>query len=271
MLTIAGCTSSAPESALRPSPVPSAPVEPVRLDSAEVIRIAPAEAQREARAARDDVSVKLAPGFDLKLWAADPLFVDPVAIDVDNQGRVYVVSTDRRRNSDIDIRNHRDWMTASISFQSVDDRRNFLHRELAPERSAQNASWLEDENGDGSHDWRDLTVKKERLYRLDDTSGDVLADRSTLLLENFHTEVTDVAGGVLYHDGDIYIPVSPDFWRLRDTNGDGVIDTRQAIATGFHTHIGFGGHGMSGATQGPDGRIYLQIGDPGLISVGPDG
>jgi putative membrane-bound dehydrogenase-like protein len=246
-------------------------VEAVRLDSAEVIRVAPAEAQREARAARDDVSVKLAPGFDLKLWAADPLLFDPVAIDVDNQGRVYVVSTDRRRNSDVDIRQHRDWMTASISFQSVDDRRDFLHRELAPERSAQNASWLADENGDGSHDWHDLTVKNERLYRLDDTSGDGLADRSTLLLENFHTEVTDVAGGVLYHDGDLYVPISPDFWRLRDTNGDGVIDTKQAIATGFHTHIAFGGHGMSGATQGPDGRIYWQIGDPGLNTVGPDG
>jgi putative membrane-bound dehydrogenase-like protein len=242
----------------------------VHLDSTRVIVLAPAQALEQAKAARDDVSVKIANGFDLSLWAADPLFADPVAIDVDNQGRVYVITTDRRRSADVDIRQHRDWMTASISFQSVDDRRNFLHREMAPERSAIN-TWQEDVNGDGSRDWRDLTTKKERIYRLDDTSGDGLADRSTLLLEDFHTEVTDVAGGLLYHDGDIFLAISPDFWRLRDTNGDGVIDTKQAIATGFHTHIGFGGHGMSGATLGPDGRIYWQIGDPGLNTVGPDG
>jgi putative membrane-bound dehydrogenase-like protein len=269
LVAMHGC-APAPEPDNRPSPASTAPVEAVRLDSAEVVRVSAAQAAEQARVAREEVSVKLADGFDLRLWAADPLFTDPVSIDVDHQGRVYVTSTDRRRSSDIDIRNHRDWMTASISFQSVDDRRAFLHREMAPELSERN-DWQEDVNGDGSRDWRDLTVKKESLFRLEDTSGDGLADLSTLLIRDFHTEVTDVAGGVLVHGNDIFMAVSPDFWRLRDEDGDGTLDTKQAIASGFHTHIAFGGHGMSGATLGPDGRIYWSIGDPGLNTVGPDG
>ena len=60
-------------------------------------------------------------------------------------------------------------------------------------------------------------------------------------------------------------------WRLKDTNGDGVLDDKKSISHGYAVHIGFSGHGMSGATEGPDGKIYWQIGDIGANITAPDG
>src|SRR3712207_8236774 len=52
-------------------------------------------------------------------------------------------------------------------------------------------------NQDGSHDWRDLAVQKEHVYRVEDTDGDGVADFSQRVVEDFNDEVTDVAHGVL--------------------------------------------------------------------------
>jgi quinoprotein glucose dehydrogenase len=249
---------------------PDPPVEAMAMTTPQVVQLEPGDAARQAAAAREKTPLTVADGLEIRLWAADPLLADPIALDVDGQGRVYVTQTTRRRSPDLDIRQHRDWMTPSLAFRTVEDRRDFLRRTLAPERSDLN-TWLEDVNQDGSRDWRDLLVNKERVLRLEDTDGDGYADRSTLLIEDFHSEVTDVAGGLLVHGNDIYVAVSPDLWRLRDVNGSGVLDTKQAVASGFHVHIGYGGHGMSGVTLGPDGRVYWSIGDVGMNTVDREG
>lgn len=236
----------------------------------EIVQRQPADVAEKAASVRREAAVKLAEGLDLQLWADESLLYDPIAIDIDGQGRLYATQTGRRRSPDIDIRQHRDWMTTSLTFGTVDDRREFLRRTLAPERSAANA-WLDDVNADGSRDWRDLLVKKERVSRIEDTNGDGVADRSTVLIEDFHTEETDVAGGLLVNGNDVYVAVSPDLWRLHDNNGDGTLDTKQSLAGGFHVHIGYGGHGMSGVTLGPDGRIYWSIGDVGMNTVDANG
>ncbi|KYP14373.1 MAG: heme-binding protein [Flavihumibacter sp. CACIAM 22H1] len=208
--------------------------------------------------------------LSMSLWGIDSLVISPIAIDIDDQGRVYYNKTNRQVNSEFDIRGHRDWEIASISLQTVEDRRKFLHEELSPENSARNG-WLKDVNGDSSRDWRDLTIEKENIFRLDDTNGDGVADRSQLVVDDFHDEVTDVAGGVLVDGNDMYVAVAPDLWRMRDKNGDGIPDEKTAISTGYGIHIGFSGHGMSGVEMGPDGKIYWQIGDIGFNGKGPDG
>ena len=71
--------------------------------------------------------------------------------------------------------------------RTVDDLRAFYRRELAPERSAKN-TWLPDLNKDGSRDWRDLAQMKERLYRIQDTDGDGIADRSQIMIEGFNAD-----------------------------------------------------------------------------------
>ncbi len=246
---------------------PIVPVEPVTPD---VIQRGAAEVAEHAAKVRGEAGVKLSNGLEFQLWADESLLYDPIAIDIDGQGRLYVTQTGRRRSPDVDIRQHRDWMKTSLTFRTVDDRLDFLRRTLTPSQSAQN-TWLDDVNEDGSHDSRDLLTKKERVSRIEDTDGDGRADRSTVLLEDFRTEATDVAGGLLVDGQDMYVAVSPDLWRVRDDNGDGIADTKQAIASGFHVHIGYGGHGMSGVTMGPDGRLYWSIGDVGLNVVDRDG
>ena len=230
----------------------------------------PARTAELAQSIESQLTAQLDSGLTLKLWGIDSLVISPIAIDIDDQGRLYYTTTKRRKQSEFDIRGHRDWEIPSIRMQTVEDRRNFLHTELAPENSDRN-TWLDDLNGDGSHDWRDLTVEREKVYRVEDVSGDGVADRSQLVVDDFHDEVTDVVGGVLTHGDDLYVTVAPDLWRMIDHNGDGIPDEKESISHGYGVHIGFGGHNMSGITMGPDGRLYWQIGDIGFNGTGPDG
>ena len=223
-------------------------------------------------AASIDSTIKpeIAEGLRLSLWGIDSLVISPIAIDIDDLGNLYYTTTDRQKNSEFDIRGHRDWEIESISLQTVEDKRAFLHRTLSPENSKKN-EWLADLNGDSSHDWKDMTVEKEKIYRLKDNNGDGVADQAQLVVNDFNDEVTDVAGGVLSEGDDLFVAVGPDLWRMKDKNGDGLADEKTSISHGYGIHIGFGGHGMSGVEMGPDGRIYWQIGDIGFNGKGPDG
>lgn len=213
-----------------------------------------------------EIPVKLADGLKISLWATDSLAPDPVSMTIDDYNNIYLTRTNRQKNSEFDIRGHRDWMTESISWQSVEDRRAFLKRFFDPKESQKN-DWLEDLNGDGSHDWRDLAVEKEEIWKLEDINGDGRADRSTRVLSDFHQEITDVAGAILVRKKDAFVGLGPDLWRLEDTNGDGYYDKKTSISHGWHVHVGFSGHGMSGLVEGPDGKIYWGIGDPGMNVV----
>jgi len=216
------------------------------------------------------VKPQMADGLTATLWGIDSLIVSPIAIDIDDMGRLYYTTTDRQKNSEFDIRGHRDWEIRSISMQTVEDRRKFLHDELSPANSSRN-KWLADVNGDSSRDWRDLAIEKEFVYRIEDINGDGIADKSQQVVADFNDEITDVAGGVLSNGNDLYLAVAPDLWKLTDKNGDGIPDEKKSLSHGYGVHIGFSGHGMSGVEIGPDGRIYWQIGDIGFSGKSSDG
>ncbi len=241
-----------------------------QVNDSRVVTIDSAQNAAMARAIESATSPVLADGIVMKVWAVDSLVADPVSLDIDDHGRLYYIRTNRHKNSEFDIRGHREWEIGSIQLRTVEEKRAFLHKVLAPELSATN-TWLKDLNGDGSHDWRDMTVEKEVVYLLEDRDGDGLADRSQIVIEDFHTEVTDVAGALLAHNGDLFVGIGPDMWRVRDTDGDGLADEKESISHGYGIHIGFGGHGMSGAEVGPEGKTYWQIGDIGFSGEGPDG
>lgn len=206
----------------------------------------------------------------LKLWGVDSLVISPIAIDIDDNGDLYYTTTNRQKNSEFDIRGHQDWEIPSIQLQTIEEKRAFLHKYLAPENSKKN-TWLADMNGDSSHDWRDMTIEKDNVYRLKDTDGDGVADQTQLVVDDFHDEVTDVAGGVTKTKEDLFVAIGPDMWRMKDKNGDGIADEKTSISHGYGIHIGFSGHGMSGVEMGPDGRIYWQIGDIGFNGVDQTG
>jgi putative membrane-bound dehydrogenase-like protein len=239
-------------------------------DEKSVRKIDPVKAAAMAKAVEEVVKPQIADGLALHLWASDSLVADIVSIDVDDDGKLFYTRINRQDNAEFDIRGHQDWEIESIKLQNVEDKRNFLRRVLAPENSDKN-TWLEDSNHDGSHDWRDMTVKKEQIFSVSDVSGDGVADETQLVIEDFHEEITDAAGGVLKHGDDLFVAIGPDMWRVNDTNGDGVADKKESISHGYGVHIGFSGHGMSGAEVGPDGRIYWQIGDIGFSGTSADG
>ena len=241
-----------------PSTPPTTPGETRRLDAAATTRLA-----TEARAR---LAVELPEGVELSLWASEHLLVDPVAIDLEPDGTLYVTSTSRN-NMPLDIRQHQDWMATVHTLRSMQDLRAFYRKVMAPANSGKNA-WITDMNKDGSRDIKDMEEYKERIFRIRDTDGDGRADESRLIFEGFNEDPAfDILGGILVQDGSVIAGVPPGVYRLRDTDGDGVLDQRTTIGEGFNTHPAFGGHGVSGVTLGPDGRLYWEVGDIGLHVV----
>jgi len=218
-------------------------------------------------------------GLTLSLWAREPMLKNPVALSFDDTGRLYVVETARRSTVDIDIRGHPSWIVDDLANQSIGDLRRFFRTRMAPEKSLENASWLRDDNGDGLHDWRDLTMVKERVHLLQDTRGTGKADRAQVFAEGFNEEVTGVMAGVMPwgpwtgsgRGSDVFVTVYPDLWRLRDTDGDGVADEKESWFHGFGVHAAFDGHDLHGLTVGPEGKIYFSIGDNGFSVTNREG
>ncbi|CAN5216759.1 c-type cytochrome [soil metagenome] len=220
---------------------------------------------------KGNVYIDLAENLSIDLWASEKLIGDPVAIDIDHQGRALITVTNRRYTSSLDIRDHPDWTTKSLKMNSTEDRRAFLHDKLDAARSDENSSWLMDHNNDGIHDWRDLKVEQEEVYTVEDLTGNCLANQAQLFYRGFNDETSDLAGAVLSHSGDVFVGAAPDMWRLRDTNADGMGDLKESVSHGYGIHIGMSGHGISGLITGPDARIYWSIGDIALNVVDKEG
>ena len=204
-------------------------------------------------------------------WSGAINVPDPVAVTVDETGAVYATSTTRRKVADLDIREHTQWIADDQALTSPTEKEAFYKRVMAPGAMRGPQGSLKDHNGDGSVDWRDLVVHKERIYKLVDTDGDGVADKVTVFAEGFNPVGGGIAAGILYHDGWVYVTVQPDLWRLKDTDGDGVADVKELVCTGFGAHIAYAGHDMHGLRLGPDGRIYWTIGDKGTNVTSKEG
>jgi quinoprotein glucose dehydrogenase len=234
------------------------------------VRLDPTEAARKAAEERKGVPAQAGPGLEVSVWAPPGLVADPLAIDIDPTGVAYIVASPRSGQL-LDIREHPTWVPLIHTFKTTEDLRVFFKRVMAPELSAEN-TWLPDSNGDGSRDWRDLTAIKERVYRLEDTNGDGVADLSRVVFEGFNEDVaSDIAGGILVAGNDLYVTAAPDLWRLRDPNRDGVYEVSESLSHGYSIHPAFSGHDMSALTAGPDGRLYWKIGDIGMNVVDKSG
>lgn len=62
---------------------------------------------------------KLAPGLRAELFAAEPMLANPVAIDVDPKGNVYVSETFRLHAGVTDIRGHMNWLDDDLASRSA--------------------------------------------------------------------------------------------------------------------------------------------------------
>ncbi len=210
-----------------------------------------AEASNEGELAIQRIQVP--EGLKVELFAAEPLVANPVALWVDEHGRIYVCETFRQVRAVTDNRKHtRAWVDDDLAARTVADRETYHRKHL----------------GDKVND---LLLVDDRIRRLEDNDGDGRADRSVVFADGFNGIVDGTGAGVLAHGGDVFFTNIPHLWRLRDTSGDGQADERTSLASGFGVKVAYRGHDMHGLTIGPDGRLYWSIGDRGYHVELPDG
>ena len=265
LAALAGLTLAA-LAAWQAAVVVQTPVKPP-MKTGEVVRLDAAEARRAALETRQSMPIQLAEGLEVNVWATKHLVADALALDIDRNGVVYVGSTPRGSQW-LDTRQHPDWVPEIQRLKTTEDLRQFFRQKMATALSDKN-TWITDFNKDGVRDYRDLMGVPERIFKIEDTNGDGLADKSTVIFSGFNEDIAaDILGGIMIHaSGDVYATIAPDLWRLRDTNGDGLLDFKESISHGYSVHPSFSGHDMSGLTQGPDGMIYWKIGEIGMNVV----
>ena len=193
--------------------------------------------------------VELPEGMTSRVWDEHLLRSTPVALDVDEQGRLYVAEADRNQGGVADNRSHKFWLLDDLASHTVEDRRAYYEKWLAAGKLP-------------TPDW--FTSRSDRVIRLADTNGDGVADERKDLIE-FHDVVDGLAAGVLWLDGELWITSIPRLVKLRDADGDGIPEQREDLATGFGVKSSLIGHDLHGLTLGPDGKIYFSSGDRGYF------
>ncbi len=141
-------------------------------------------------------SFKIAEGFEVTLFASEPLVAKPIQMNWDADGRLWVISS-----------------TA------------YPHLKTGEEAN-------------------------DKVFILEDTDGDGVADKSTVFAEGLLTPT-----GILPGDGGVYVANSTEILHLKDTDGDGKADTRKKILDGFGTADTH--HLIHTFRWGPEGRLYF--------------
>lgn len=196
---------------------------------------------------------RLAKGIEGNLFAAEPLFANPVALFVDDRGRVFVCETFRQGIAVVDNRNFPDeWVDADLASNSVEDRRKY-HLEQLGDRV------------------KEFMEEDDQIRLLIDSDGNGVADESHVFAKNFNGLVDGTGAGVLEYKGNIYYTCIPSLYLMRDEDGDNQADGKTTLHTGFGARVAFRGHDMHGLVIGPDGRLYFSIGDRGANVDTPNG
>ncbi|HEU4719954.1 MAG TPA: hypothetical protein VFS59_01220 [Gemmatimonadaceae bacterium] len=107
-----------------------------------------------------------------------------------------------------------------------------------------------------------------RVMRLVDDDDDGHADRYTIFAD------VDSPRGIAVDGSTVYILHPPDLVAYRDTTGDGIADWSQVLVKdiGFSLDVRSADHATNNITLGPDGWIYVAVGDYGFLNAtGKDG
>jgi quinoprotein glucose dehydrogenase len=184
-------------------------------------------------------------GFQVELFAAEPMLANPVAFAIDEKGRFYVAETFRHSDGVLDIRGRMHWLDEELASTSTEDWRRIVLKYLSPEVPR-------------------LTRESERVRLIEDTTGDGKADRATVFAEGFNDLLDGIGSGVLARKGDVYFSCVPHLWLLRDTTGNGQADFKESLQYGYGLRFAFIGHDLHGLRIGPDRKLYFTMGDRGL-------
>jgi quinoprotein glucose dehydrogenase len=188
-------------------------------------------------------------GFQAKLWAAEPMLANPVAIDFDEKGRLFVSETYRYRTSVLDIRDYMGMLELDLASRSIEDRAA-LHRKVFGEQA------------------KEFAIESEVVRLVEDTDHDGVADKTSVYADGFNSELDGIASGVLARHGQVWFTNIPSLWLL-EGNAGAVKKTE--LLRGFGVRYNFTGHDFHGLAMGHDGKIYFSIGDRGTHVKGKEG
>lgn len=192
--------------------------------------------------------MKVPEGMRLELFAAEPQLYSPVALCLDEQGRVFVAEEFRFNRGTEENRTRPFFLEDDLQIRTLADRLAMYHKHA--------------DKFEGGMEWFRKYTDQVRL--LEDRDGDGKAERSNIFAGDFNDTLDGLAAGVIARDGDVYLTNIPHLWRLRDENGDGVAEKREKLLSGFGVNAGFLGHDLHGPVWGPDGRLYFSVGDRGF-------
>ena len=182
----------------------------------------------------------LADGLEAKPFAAEPMLANPVAFDVDDQGRVWIAETHRFLRSVFDVTQQAAWSKDDLALRSVAQRRAFLQQRFADFPAI-------------------LTADSEQVRLVLDDDHDGRADRSTVFADGFRDPAAGTAAGVLAFGGDVWFACIPELWRFPGGQTQPRALAREVLADGFGVHVGVAGHDRPGLTMGPDGRSLISL------------
>jgi quinoprotein glucose dehydrogenase len=200
-------------------------------------------------------SFRIPDGMKMEVFAAEPQVASPVAICIDEKGRVYAAEEYRFNRGTPENRTQDFFLTDDLQIDSLEDRLA-LYKKF-------------EDRFEGGMDW--FTKVSDQVRILEDRDGDGRADFSKIFAGGFNEPLDGLAAGLIARDGDVYLTNIPNLWLLRDTDGDGEADVRKSLHRGFGVNCGFLGHDLHGLVWGPDGRLYFSVGDRGFNLKTPEG
>jgi quinoprotein glucose dehydrogenase len=182
------------------------------------------------------------PGLKASLWAAEPMLANPVAIDFDEKGRLFVSETYRYKTSVLDIRDYMGMLELDLAARTIEDRSALIHKVFGEEQAKQ------------------FAIESEVVRLVEDTDHDGVADKSSIYADGFNSELDGIASGVLARQGKLWFTNIPSLWLLEGDPGN---VKKTELLRGFGVRFNFTGHDMHGLIMGPDGKLYWSIGDRG--------
>ncbi len=192
----------------------------------------------------------LPPGLKASLWAAEPQLANPVAIDFDEKGRLFVSETYRYRTSVLDIRDYMGMLELDLAARTIEDRSALIHKVFGEEQA------------------KEFKIEGEVVRLVEDTDHDGVADKSSIYADGFNSELDGIASGVLARHGKVWFTNIPSLWLLEGDPGN---VKKTELLRGFGVRFNFTGHDFHGLVMGHDGKIYFSIGDRGTHVTNREG
>ena len=191
-------------------------------------------------------------GMKAELWAAEPALANPVALSIDEKGRVFVAETQRLGSSVLDIRNYMFMLEDDLACRTVEDRIAMCKKHFGDK-------------------FADLEKEEDYIRLLEDRDHDGKADFSSMYARGFNRATDGIPAGVLARHGTVWATIIPDLWRFDGTNDRGEAVEKKSLSHGYGVRFGYTGHDMHGLIMGPDGRLYFSIGDRGANVMTEEG